>query len=118
MTAHDPFAPGSGATPPDADEGTPKPYEAPEGGTYEAPDEKPAATEPDADDDAPETEDDASTDDDANEEYLDVPQGTTKEVLEWVGDDKDRARAALAAEQASDEPRKGLSKDLEELIGE
>ncbi len=48
---------------------------------------------------------------------LKVPAGTTKEVLAWVGDDKDRARAALEVEQKSGEPRKGLTRELEERVG-
>ena len=46
-----------------------------------------------------------------------VPQGTVGEVLEWVGDDKERARAALDAEHATGEPRKSLVRRLEEQIG-
>lgn len=44
-----------------------------------------------------------------------VPQGTSKEVIDWVGDDKNRAEVALAEEKASGQPRKGLVRDLEEL---
>jgi hypothetical protein len=45
-----------------------------------------------------------------------VADGTEKEVLGWVGEDSDRAAAALAAEQAKDQPRKGLVGKLEQLL--
>lgn len=45
-----------------------------------------------------------------------VPAGSAKEVLDWVGDDRDRAQRAYDAEQEKDEPRKGLSSDLEALL--
>lgn len=45
-----------------------------------------------------------------------VPKGSSKEVLEWVGEDQERARQALEAEQSDDKPRKGLVKELEELL--
>ena len=37
-----------------------------------------------------------------------VPDGSVADVLEWVGDDEDRRRAALAAELDADSPRKTL----------
>ena len=43
-----------------------------------------------------------------------VPDGPAAEVLEWVGDDKDRAKAALEAEEAGQQ-RVGLTKKLKEL---
>ena len=42
-----------------------------------------------------------------------VPEGTAAEILEWVGDDPQRARAALEAEQASSSPRVTLVATLE-----
>lgn len=45
-----------------------------------------------------------------------VPDGTTKEVLEWVGDDKDRASLALQKEQDHDDPRKGVVEKLTKLL--
>lgn len=49
----------------------------------------------------------------------DVPAGSSKEVLDWVGEDKDRAQKALDAEHAKgDDARKGLTADLEKLVGE
>lgn len=44
-----------------------------------------------------------------------VPTGTVDEVLEWVGDDKDRAALALEAEK-SGKNRKSLISELEELV--
>jgi hypothetical protein len=45
-----------------------------------------------------------------------VPEGTTAEILAWVGDDQERAQAALDAEQASDKPRVGLTGELEKIL--
>lgn len=43
-----------------------------------------------------------------------VPDGPAAEVLQWVGDDKDRAKEALEAEEAG-QKRVGLTKKLKEL---
>lgn len=43
-----------------------------------------------------------------------VPQGSAAEVLEWVGEDKDRAKEALEAEEAGHQ-RIGLTRKLKEL---
>jgi hypothetical protein len=45
-----------------------------------------------------------------------VPDGTSAEVLSWVGDDKGRAQAALDKENADESPRKGLTGELEKLL--
>lgn len=45
-----------------------------------------------------------------------VPDGTIAEVLDWVGDDLDRARVALDAEQAAKKPRTTLVGALTELL--
>lgn len=47
-----------------------------------------------------------------------VPDGTSKEVLKWVGDDKERAQAALDKENASNKPRSTLVDDLEKKLAE
>lgn len=47
----------------------------------------------------------------------DVPVGTVKAILDWVGDDKVRARRALDAETAADKPRASLVAALTELLG-
>lgn len=45
-----------------------------------------------------------------------VPTGTSKEILDWVGEDQDRASRALAIEQADEEPRKTLVTALKKLV--
>lgn len=45
-----------------------------------------------------------------------VPEGTIKEIVTWVGEDKDRAKAATDAEQKADEPRKTLLNKLKEVL--
>lgn len=46
-----------------------------------------------------------------------LPTGGAKEILTWVGDDTDRARQALAAEQAREKPRSTLVAALTKLAG-
>lgn len=46
-----------------------------------------------------------------------VPDGSAAEVLDWVGDDADRAGAALVVETARDKPRSTLIASLEKLTG-
>lgn len=46
----------------------------------------------------------------------DVPKGSASAVLGWVGQDPDRARAALDAEKSNDRPRVGLTRDLEKIL--
>lgn len=48
----------------------------------------------------------------------DVPDGTVPEVLNWVGDDKERAQKALDKENENAKPRKGLVSSLEELLSD
>ncbi|MGI5408727.1 hypothetical protein ACQEV9_18275 [Streptomyces chartreusis] len=43
------------------------------------------------------------------------PDAPVKEVLAWVGDDPDRASEALELEQAKDQPRSTLVKQLEKI---
>lgn len=45
-----------------------------------------------------------------------VPEGTTAEVLDWVGDDVNKAKKALAAEKKNDDPRVTLTEPLEKII--
>jgi hypothetical protein len=45
-----------------------------------------------------------------------VPDGTTAEILKWVGDDKKRAQAALDKEQAEEKPRTGLTGELKQIL--
>lgn len=54
---------------------------------------------------------------DDNAEETSVPDGTAKEVMDWVDDDKDRALQALHAEEAKEDGgRTGLKRDLNKLI--
>ena len=46
------------------------------------------------------------------------PQGTTAEILRWVGDDRGRAQSALDAEQSHDRPRTGLVDELKKSLEE
>jgi hypothetical protein len=46
----------------------------------------------------------------------DVPDGTVKEVLDWVGDDSAKARAALEHEQSKDSPRTSLVSQLNDKV--
>lgn len=47
-----------------------------------------------------------------------VPSGLVKEILDWVGDDKERASRALEVENSHKKPRKGVVKELKELLSE
>lgn len=47
-----------------------------------------------------------------------TPQGTTKEILEWVGNDLERAQRALDQENADEKPRKTVVKALEDLLND
>lgn len=44
-----------------------------------------------------------------------VPEGSAAKVLEWVGDDRTRAQAALAAEKRGDK-RTTLTKKLKDIL--
>jgi hypothetical protein len=61
----------------------------------------------------PSSEDKDDTSDDAEP----VPDGTTAEILRWVGDDKGRAVRALEKERADDRPRAGLTGELNKILG-
>jgi hypothetical protein len=45
-----------------------------------------------------------------------VPEGTSSEVLDWVGSDKKRAKRALEVEKKQDTPRKTLLARLEDVL--
>lgn len=53
--------------------------------------------------------------DDTQEIAAQVPDGSAAVVMGWVGDDMDRAKAALEAEQAGKQ-RVGLTADLEKML--
>jgi len=57
-------------------------------------------------------------DEDSSADAEPVPDGTTAEILHWVGDDQDRAQRALDKEQADDRPRAGLTGELKKILGE
>lgn len=44
-----------------------------------------------------------------------VPAGSMEKVLAWVGDDAERARVAIEAEQGRDKPRTSLLAELERV---
>lgn len=48
----------------------------------------------------------------------DVPEGTTNEIMAWVGDSTERAKNALDAENENDTPRKTLVSQLEKMTAE
>lgn len=50
------------------------------------------------------------------EDASSVPDGTVAQVLEWVGYDPDRAKAALVSEHAKREPRKTLIDAVEGIV--
>lgn len=56
-----------------------------------------------------------STGQSADPAVLEVPKGTSAEVLSWVGEDRDKAQLALSAENAH-KPRKGLVEELTEIL--
>ena len=45
-----------------------------------------------------------------------IPVGTTVQILDWVGDDADRARLALDRERMQDRPRVKLVTELTTVI--
>lgn len=45
-----------------------------------------------------------------------VPEGTKDEVMDWVGDDADKAQQALDAENSAEKPRVTLVEELERVI--
>jgi hypothetical protein len=51
----------------------------------------------------------------AVEDAPEVPEGSIKTVLAWVGDDKTKAQAALDAEQEGQQ-RSTLIKELEDIL--
>jgi hypothetical protein len=67
----------------------------------------------------PEPEDQtAPGEDGGGEQDLTVPTGTINEIKAWVGDDKEKAQAALDAENAKESPRSTLVDWLEGVLEE
>lgn len=48
--------------------------------------------------------------------YEQAPQGTVSEIMEWVGQDRARAAAALVVEQKERSPRKTLVSSLQQVL--
>lgn len=46
-----------------------------------------------------------------------VPDGSAKDILDWVGADASRAQSAIEAEQARDKPRSTLLAELAKIAG-
>lgn len=63
----------------------------------------------------PAAEDDAAHGE-ALAEDLQVPDGNVQDVLDWAAGNLVRARAALAAEEAKERPRKGVTEPLGVLL--
>lgn len=81
--------------------------------TLSAPQQTGASSESEETEETATTED---TEEDDEESHEEVPDGTSREVLNWVGEDKQRAQAALAKEQANERPRSGLTEDLQKIV--
>lgn len=62
----------------------------------------------------PEPDDDPDTDG-ADVDGDGVPDGSARQILDWVGEDPQRAAAAVTAEQGRDKPRAGLLAALAKL---
>lgn len=62
-----------------------------------------------------EKEENVQEPEETKEEAQGVPEGSAAEVLEWVGDDKDRAKEALDAEAAGQQ-RIGLTRKLKDIV--
>lgn len=55
-----------------------------------------------------------------SDNHNEIPKNvnTIKEILEWVGEDQDKAILVLENEEASDKPRTTLVEKLEEIIND
>lgn len=76
--------------------------------TQKAPEARVEAVEPE------ETQEETVETEEPETEPEGVPEGSAAEVLEWVGEDKNRAQQALEAEDAGQQ-RIGLSRKLKDL---
>jgi hypothetical protein len=76
----------------------------------------PAQTNEQTSDEQQTSDGDEDEDDDSSDDAEPVPDGTTAEILRWVGGDKKRAQAALDKEQADDRPRHGLTGELKKVL--
>lgn len=76
-------------------------------------DDKTGADEPEAEVDTDSVESEVEVDDAEPE----VPEGTVREVLDWVDGDSEKAQKALDVENAKENPRKSLVSQLEDIVG-
>jgi hypothetical protein len=60
--------------------------------------------------------DEAEEDEGESDDSEPVPEGTTAEILRWVGNDQGRAQRALDKEQAEEKPRTGLTGELKQIL--
>jgi len=67
--------------------------------------------------DEQESDEQSASDEDEDDDSEPVPDGTTAEILRWVGDDQQKAQRALEKEQADDRPRAGLTGELKKILG-
>ena len=74
-----------------------------------------AASESQSEPDQVTAQDSASTEQSAESS---VPTGSVREIMDWVGDDKDRAQSALDQENSKDDSRVSLVRQLEAKIAE
>jgi hypothetical protein len=74
-------------------------------------------TEQESEESSEEQKTDEEEDEDKSDDSEPVPDGTTAEILRWVGDDKARAQRALDKEQQDDRPRAGLTGELRKVLG-
>lgn len=62
-----------------------------------------------------ETQEHVETDTSAKEATIEVPEATMEGILDWVGEDKERAAAAIEHEKAQTKPRKTLLSKLGDI---
>ena len=64
-----------------------------------------------------EVDDDAESEVEVDDAESEVPEGTVREVLDWVDGDAEKAQKALDVENAKENPRKSLVSQLEDIVG-
>jgi hypothetical protein len=77
------------------------------------------SSEQSAEQESEETDDEQSPAEEEDDDSAEpVPDGTTAEILRWVGDDKRRAQRALDKEHGDEKPRAGLTGELKKIVEE
>ena len=71
----------------------------------------------DTDEPEVEVDDDAEPEVEVDDAESEVPEGTVREVLDWVDGDAEKAQKALDVENAKENPRKSLVSQLEDIVG-